>query len=88
MSDDTRVDLSSMTEEELLEYWDVESEKIINRAQEPLRRRLRGLKWRCDKIREKSKNPLEGLIEAQRMMWESFFDLRDELNNLVGKDDA
>jgi hypothetical protein len=47
-------------------------EAVIARAPERRRRRLRGLQWRVDVVRNRSSCPLEACISLSEMMWESF----------------
>lgn len=45
---------------------------VIERAPEHRRRRLRGLQWRIDQVRERSASPLAACISLSDMMWEAF----------------
>ncbi len=55
------------------------------------RRRMKGLQWRIDCIREASPNPMDACLKLSDMMWESLLGedgLLDRLRGLEGKDPA
>jgi hypothetical protein len=58
-------------------------ERLIESAPLRIRRRLRGLQFRIDCVRELSRSPLKSTIAISRLMWESFHCLNDELQDLV-----
>lgn len=41
--------------------------------------KLRQLQWRIDGVRRKAKTPLKACIDISDMMWESFYELNDRL---------
>lgn len=43
-------------------------------------KRLRGLQFQIDMERKRARNPLNSCIKISCLMWESFFDMRDSLN--------
>ena len=43
---------------------------IIADAPESSRRRLRGIQWQLDMVREKSTNPMNSCVEMSQLMWE------------------
>ena len=47
-------------------------ENVINDASIRGQKRLRGLQWRIDQVRDHSANPLDACISLSNMMWESF----------------
>lgn len=47
-------------------------ESVIEGASERCQRRLRGLQWRIDQVRDHSANPMDACISLSNMMWESF----------------
>lgn len=51
-------------------------------------RALRGLQWRIDQERRKSRTPLKACISISSMMWDSFYELNDGLNRLKFKGDG
>lgn len=44
---------------------------VIEGAPEPMRRRLEGLQWRVDRIRETAGTPLAACVRINEMMWDS-----------------
>lgn len=46
---------------------------VIENAPTHLHKRLRGLQWRIDVIRNQSKNPLAGCIAISTMMWDFIY---------------
>ena len=44
-------------------------EKLIQRAPEALRQRLRSFQWRIDMERQRCSNPLQACIRISNMMW-------------------
>lgn len=46
-------------------------------------RRLRGLQCRIDLERRRARTPLKACIRLSAMMWDSFLDCRDELNQFA-----
>lgn len=50
-------------------------------------RRLRGLQWRIDLERTRARNPMDARVRPSKM-WDSFMDLNQALNTLVGNDCA
>lgn len=49
-------------------------------------RRLRGLQWRIDLERKRAHTPLQSCVRLSSLMWDSFMELNDALNTLVGND--
>ncbi|MBI1396872.1 MAG: DUF3135 domain-containing protein [Betaproteobacteria bacterium] len=60
-------------------------EDFISRAPSENQQRLRGLQFRIDMERERSSSPLGACIRMNRMMWESFSDLRNALEGLTAE---
>ena len=48
-------------------------EKVIESAPEHQRRRLRGLQWQIDVIRERYRNPLVSSAKLFEMMWQKVY---------------
>lgn len=44
---------------------------MIESAPEPQKRRMQGLQWRIDKIRERAPNPMAACLRLSAMMWNS-----------------
>lgn len=59
-------------------------EEVIASAPQDTQQRLRGLQFRIDMERERSSSPLGACVRINRMMWESFSDLRNALQDLKG----
>lgn len=59
-------------------------EDIIQKAPEKYQRKLRGLQFKIDMEREKSKNALASCVNLSKMMHHSFGRLRDALNEAQG----
>lgn len=57
-------------------------EDVIASAPPDIQRRLRGLQFKVDVERGRATNPLSATLRISRMMWESFADLREQLNQL------
>ncbi|MCW8918253.1 MAG: DUF3135 domain-containing protein [Gammaproteobacteria bacterium] len=47
-------------------------EALIDSSSPRRQRRLRGLQWRIDLMRDHAANPLAACVSLNRMMWESF----------------
>lgn len=61
-------------------------EDFIQNSPDHLQRRLRGLQFRVDMERRRSRTPLGACVRISRMMWEAFLGeggLRDTLNSLA-----
>jgi hypothetical protein len=50
--------------------------------------RLRGLQWRIDLEISRARNPMDACVRLSNMMWDSFMDLNQALNDCVGNDCA
>lgn len=48
-----------------------EIEALIASAPQSVQRRLRGLQWRLDHVRQRSTNPLGASVKMSQMMWQS-----------------
>lgn len=59
-----------------------EIEAVIAQARPEAQQRLRGLQFRIDLERSRSDSPLGACIRVNRMMWESFTELRGSLERL------
>lgn len=46
---------------------------VINSAPSRMQQRLRGLQWRVDMERERSKNPMSSCLRVYNMMWDSVY---------------
>jgi hypothetical protein len=57
-------------------------EQIINHASLNNQRRLRGLQFQINMNRRKSANAMDSCINISTLMWDSFYNLFDELKNL------
>ncbi|TQV72143.1 DUF3135 domain-containing protein [Aliikangiella marina] len=55
-------------------------EKVIEMTSERNKRRMRGLVFQVDAIREKSNNPIKSCVDITKMMWDSFYQLHQLLN--------
>mgnify|MGYP002778903851 CR=1 FL=1 len=60
-------------------------EEVINRAPVEDQARLRGLQFRIDMERQRSKSPLGACVRINKMMWESFGEMRQALESLKGE---
>ena len=61
-------------------------ESVIATAPRDMQQRLRGLQWRIDMERERSKNPLNACVNLYRMMWNKVYGqdgLLEALDNLL-----
>ncbi|MGD8785369.1 MAG: DUF3135 domain-containing protein [Thioalkalispiraceae bacterium] len=56
--------------------------RAIQNASEESRVRLERLQWRIDRARERSSSPMAATLEISRMMWDSFYTLRDRYQEL------
>lgn len=63
-------------------------EELIASAPPDIQRRLRGTQFRVDMERGRASNPLSATLRISKLMWESFSDLREQLNHLVAGADA
>ncbi|MEI7969872.1 MAG: DUF3135 domain-containing protein [Betaproteobacteria bacterium] len=57
-------------------------EELIGSAPPEMQQRLRGLQFRIDMERQRSSTPMGACVRINRMMWESFGELRDSLDTL------
>lgn len=48
------------------------------------RLRLQRLQWRVDRVRERCQNPMAATIAISEMMWESFYSLHNQYQDLFG----
>ncbi|HSG21339.1 MAG TPA: DUF3135 domain-containing protein [Azonexus sp.] len=58
-------------------------ENGITSAPERMQARLRGLQFRIDAIRRLSRSPLGATVKLNAMMWESFFEMHQQLQAFV-----
>ena len=58
-------------------------EDCIARAPQKIRDRLRRLQFRVDGIRRRSRSPLGALMKIQAVMWDSYFQLNQHLQEIV-----
>jgi hypothetical protein len=58
-------------------------EDCIARAPQKIQFRLRQLQFRVDGIRRRSSSPLGALMKIQALMWESYFQLNQELQEII-----
>jgi hypothetical protein len=79
---DTMARLASENPEELERIKRDAIEELINSAPPSRQARLRGLQWSVDQKVSLHKCPLGSLIEVNKMMWDSFEDLRKVLNGI------
>ena len=56
--------------------------EVIDSVSGERRMHLRRLQWRIDRVRERAKTPMAATMEISRMMWERFYDLRDQYQDL------
>jgi Protein of unknown function (DUF3135) len=63
-------------------------EDLIATAPPDIQRRLRGTQFRVDMERQRASNPLSATVRISRLMWESFADLRENLNHLANGNSA
>ena len=54
-------------------------ESLINGAPDTIQLRLRQLQFRIDGIRQRSRSPLGAAVKIQKLMWDNFLRLNDQL---------
>ncbi len=59
-----------------------EIRKLID-SRPDLRHRLEGLQFRIDAERKLARTPLKACLRMSTLMWESFYDLKDQLDGLA-----
>jgi len=59
-----------------------EIRKVID-ARPDLRHRLEGLQFRIDAERKLARTPLKACLRISTLMWNSFYDLKDQLDGLA-----
>jgi hypothetical protein len=59
-------------------------ERVIEGVGGERKLHLRRLQWRIDQVRVRSKTPMAATMAISRMMWDSFYDLRDQYQDLFG----
>jgi len=52
------------------------------------RLQLQRLQWRVDRVRERCHNPMAATIAISEMMWESFYSLHNQYQDLFGTIDG
>lgn len=62
-----------------------EIEAVIAQARPEHQQRLRGLQFRIDAERQRSSSPMGACVRINRMMWDSFGELRQSLQDLQGE---
>jgi len=60
------------------------TEDLITSAPEAMQRRLRGLQFQIDAQRAIAKTPTASCMKISQMMYESFYELRQALNEATG----
>lgn len=58
-------------------------ERGIAEAPERMQARLRGLQFRIDAIRQLARSPLGATVKLNAMMWESFMEMHQQLQEFV-----
>jgi len=58
-------------------------EDCIGRAPQKIQFRLRQLQFRVDGIRRRSSSPLGALMKIQALMWDSYFELNQKLQEVI-----
>lgn len=58
-------------------------ENCITRAPQEIQRRLRQLQFRVDGIRRRSRMPLGALLKIQSLMWDSYFQMNQEMQSFL-----
>ena len=59
-------------------------ERMAERTKDPvLVQRLRGLQFRIDMERERAKTPLKSTMAVYNMMWDTFVDMKNRLEELT-----
>ena len=58
-------------------------EDFINRAPDSARLRLRGIQYRVEAIRSASRSPLGATVKIHELMWKSFLQMNQRLQELV-----
>ena len=61
-------------------------EELIASTPPDIQRRLRGTQFKVDLARGRASNPLSATVRISRLMWESFSQLRERLNQLASQD--
>jgi len=56
-------------------------EQVLATTSERNQRRLKGIIFQVDAIRQRSNNPIKSCVDISQMMWDSFYQLHDLLNN-------
>lgn len=62
-----------------------EIEAVIAQARPEHQQRLRGLQFRIDAERRRSSSPIGACVRINKLMWESFGELRQSLQDLQGE---
>ncbi len=57
-------------------------QQIIDDAPAKSQKRLKGLLFQINMQRQKSPNPMDSCIQLSNMMWDSFYDLFDEVKKI------
>lgn len=59
-------------------------DELIESAPDERKLHLRRLQWRIDRVRERAATPMAATIAISKMMWDSFYDLRDHYQEMFG----
>lgn len=49
---------------------------------------LQRLQWRVDRVRERCANPMAATIAISEMMWDAFYNLHDQYQDIIGNTKA
>lgn len=60
-------------------------DEMIGRAPEPIQRRLNGLQFRIDQVRQLAHTPLGAAIRISELMWKNFLLLNSELSGIKNR---
>lgn len=75
------IELSKQDPEQFEAYRKALIDEFIQSAPEESQRRLRGLQFQIECIRDKSKNPIQASYEISKLMWDSLHKLHTTLQS-------
>lgn len=81
---DSWMDLAQTDPEKFEDLREAAIDELIASAPRERQMQLRRLQWRIDMVRQRAGNPMAATIEISKMMWNSFYELRDHFQDMFG----
>ena len=82
------VDLAMNDPERFEEMRRAAIDEFLASVSDDRRLQLQRLQWRVDRVRERCATPMAATIAISEMMWDAFYDLHDQYQDVFGNDTA